>query len=598
MVARSDQTLRKLPESRDWGTTVKSTRSTLHLLRLVAAVVLTLTLTLPTGSASAEGFDLQQFHPMPDQRNNYFGTASATVAPHLAWSAMALFNYANDPLVLRDADGERIESLVSQTGTLHLLFSLGLLDVLELGVDLPMIALQDGTAFPNGGLALEDSSFGLGDLRLVPKVRLFSTQEHPLDSGVALALLVDLHLPTGDEDSLQGGDFRVGPRLAFDVNFGGPRIGANFGYLYRPGTALENVTVDDTLGWSVAGEVPVSEAFRLTGEVFGRFTPSADGINRSDSPTEFLAGGKADVGHFLLVAGAGAGLINGYGTPDWRAFIGLGAATPRTRPEPLPEPEPEPEPEPDCRTATVATDCPDVPATVCTNGVLHTYSAVCADGECTYPVQEIRCAAGTICGEDDGVPACVPEPDCTSDDDCTAVPQPTCTDGRLTTWSGRCEEGECHYDETVTECGEGMECGIDDGVPACVPEPEPMVVRVDVETRRIELDETVFFATGSAEIETRSFNMLNQVADVLESNPQIRLVRIEGHTDSRGSRTLNTRLSRERADSVREYLIRRGIAPERLFSEGFGPDRPIADNNTADGRAQNRRVELHIVEQD
>lgn len=560
-----------------------------------SAIALLATLLLATSPAHADGFDLQQFNPMPNVQDNYFGTASATVAPHLGWSAMALFNYANSPLVLRDENGDRVDDLVSAQGTMHLLFSLGLLDLMEIGVDVPMIMLQRGSAFPGGGLGLEDASFGLGDLRLVPKVQLFSTQEHPTAAGLALALLVDLYLPTGDGDRLQGGDFRVGPRIAFDINLGGPRIGANLGYLIRPGDEqVGNLTVDDTLSWNVAGEVPIGEAFRVTGEVFGRITPGADKIRRSDSPTELLLGGKYNRDYLFLTGGGGFGLVNGYGTPDYRLFLGVGAATPRTAPEPMPEPEPEPE----CTTANAADVCTDVPASVCRNGVIRVYAPACPAGECVYPAREIRCGEGTICGEEDGEPACVPAPACTADADCTSAPEPSCTNNVLTTWSGRCSDGDCAYDPTETPCGEGQECGTEAGVAACVAIPEPVVVRVDTETRRIELEETIFFATGSAVIEQRSFSMLNQVAELLLNNPQIRLIRIEGHTDSRGSRSLNTRLSQERADSVKTYLVGRGVATERITTRGFGPDQPIADNATADGRAQNRRVEIHIVEQD
>ena len=82
------------------------------------------------------------------------------------------------------------------------------------------------------------------------------------------------------------------------------------------------------------------------------------------------------------------------------------------------------------------------------------------------------------------------------------------------------------------------------------------------------------------------------IADILDDYPNVTF-RIEGHTDSTGSAELNQRLSQERAQSVMNYLIEKGIPSERMTSVGYGEDRPIADNNTREGRRTNRRVEIH-----
>src|SRR5690554_6735864 len=100
--------------------------------------------------ASAQGFELQQFNPMPNPSGNLFSTSSADVGEHLDWSAVAIFNYSNDPLVLRNSDGERIDSVVSDHATTHLLVSLSLLDRLELGLDLPFVVWQRGSGVPGG----------------------------------------------------------------------------------------------------------------------------------------------------------------------------------------------------------------------------------------------------------------------------------------------------------------------------------------------------------------------------------------------------------------------------------------------------------------
>jgi outer membrane protein OmpA-like peptidoglycan-associated protein len=127
------------------------------------------------------------------------------------------------------------------------------------------------------------------------------------------------------------------------------------------------------------------------------------------------------------------------------------------------------------------------------------------------------------------------------------------------------------------------------------PEPsKPTGARVVLTSSRIEITEKVAFKTASAEIKATSFPLLDDVAGVLASNPQILLVRIEGHTDSAGSSEYNQKLSQGRADSVRRYLIGKGVDADRLTAKGFGETMPIADNHTEAGREQNRRVEFVI----
>ena len=82
----------------------------------------------------------------------------------------------------------------------------------------------------------------------------------------------------------------------------------------------------------------------------------------------------------------------------------------------------------------------------------------------------------------------------------------------------------------------------------------------------------------------------------LKSRPSMQ-VRIEGHTDIRGGRAYNLRLSQSRADSVKAYLVGKGISSDRMDAKGYGPDQPIENNKTAAGRERNRRVEFMITQQ-
>ena len=135
-------------------------------------------------------------------------------------------------------------------------------------------------------------------------------------------------------------------------------------------------------------------------------------------------------------------------------------------------------------------------------------------------------------------------------------------------------------------------CPLEPGVPpdGC-PKKYALVV---VTEQKIELKQTVFFDTNKATIKPVSFALLNDVALALRDNATL-VVEIQGHTDSQGNDAFNKKLSQRRAESVRAYLAGRGIDGARLLPKGYGEDVPIADNRTADGRGQNRRVEFVIT---
>ena len=104
----------------------------------------------------------------------------------------------------------------------------------------------------------------------------------------------------------------------------------------------------------------------------------------------------------------------------------------------------------------------------------------------------------------------------------------------------------------------------------------------------------VTFATNSSDINANFYTVLDQVATTLGEFNQT-VIEVAGHTDSTGARAYNMTLSERRAGSVLSYLSGRGIARERMIAVGAGPDHPVDTNETAEGRAQNRRVEITIV---
>jgi OOP family OmpA-OmpF porin len=124
----------------------------------------------------------------------------------------------------------------------------------------------------------------------------------------------------------------------------------------------------------------------------------------------------------------------------------------------------------------------------------------------------------------------------------------------------------------------------------------PKGVKVDANGCGLTLTLEVQFDNNSATLRPESEQYLDQVAAKLTELSTVTGV-IEGHTDSNGSAEYNQDLSERRARSVREYLVSKGVAGSRLTAQGFGESQPVADNTTAEGRAQNRRVVLRRTDQ-
>ena len=113
---------------------------------------------------------------------------------------------------------------------------------------------------------------------------------------------------------------------------------------------------------------------------------------------------------------------------------------------------------------------------------------------------------------------------------------------------------------------------------------------------KISISSKIYFALGKAQIQQRSLPILDNIADLINDHPEAKRIRVEGHTDSTGSRNGNLAISKKRAAAVVNYLASKGVAADRLEATGYGPDEPIADNGTKEGRAANRRVEFSIIE--
>jgi len=166
------------------------------------------------------------------------------------------------------------------------------------------------------------------------------------------------------------------------------------------------------------------------------------------------------------------------------------------------------------------------------------------------------------------------------------------------------DEDGCPEDSSDTD-GDG----IFDDIDKCINRPEnfnnyldkdgcpdsaPKNIRITND--KIEIQQKILFQTGRAIILKQSYDILSSVGQVMRDYSKIR-VRVDGHTDSRGTDAYNLDLSQKRSKSVRDHLIRiEGIDPSRLQFQGFGESKPIADNQIPSGREKNRRVEFTIIE--
>ncbi len=583
--------------------------------------------TVPLTGGVTPDVNAQFFRPAMDSATTWWTTTSYTPSSFRP-GGQALVHYTDQPFVYRDGQGETV-NLVGGIAQLDLVGWLGG-DRWRVGVDAPVYLYSWSD--------VDDGQAGLGDLALEGKV---VAVDAPDVVNVALTGRVDL--PTATVQSALGGG-RAGWELAavLDHAFGDLLVATNVGVRGAPEASLENVELNDYLVLRGGAAYTVSDGAGVSLEAMAQPALSAELTNPAAVPAEWMAGAWFPLLPGLSGrAGFGTGLTSGIGAPDWRLVFGVSAAA---EDEPLDydgdgivdQADPcmtEPE---DVDGVRDDDGCPDLPPVLLVrvvddggNVLDSAITELVSASGAAVPVsadelRHIDPGAWTVRasapGHEPGTLGFEVAPD--AEGNITVLVrleavklatlhvrvvgpdgQPL-AGGRIGTrgqelgdapgWDGTLAPG----DATIRARVPGYKPA-EQAVVLVAGETTEVLLRLEpakaeFTNNRIELKESVFFDTGKATIQERSFALLDEVAKILGEYPQIALLRVEGHTDSRGSATANLTLSKKRAAAVKDWLVAHGVAAERLTSEGYGETKPLDPREVTEAWEKNRRVDLLV----
>jgi len=417
------------------------------------------------------------------------------------------------------------------------------------------VVLYQGSDFDTAMSELSVTS--IGDLRLGGKALIAES------GGSAFAFDLRGLVPTSQGDDFTGdGGTTIEGRGIYELRRQRVSLGAHVGYAWRQkASRIANLYVDDEVLWSVGGEYAFTTRVSAGVAVFGRIgvmsDPDAMGDTGSPSyeerPAEAMASTRIwAMPNLAVEAGAGLGILDGYGAPAYRALLAV-----RYSQQAPPDLDWDRD-----RILNVDDACPRVP---------EDWDNFSDEDGCP----ELDNDKDKIVDTKDKCPNDPEDIDAFEDEN--GCPDPdNDKDGLL---------------DNVDKCPDQPETynGIDDA-DGC-PDAAPTVV---VTNQKVEIKETVYFDLNKATIKAISFKLLDGVAAALAAHSTLKIA-VEGHTDDRAADDYNLKLSQRRAEAVREYLIKKGIDAARLTAIGYGESRPAVKGTSNEARDQNRRVEFIIV---
>ncbi|WP_437589082.1 OmpA family protein [Sorangium sp. So ce1000] len=601
-----------------------------------ASAAVLLTLAGASRGQTTGGFAVNRFEPAP-AGDVFFGVPSPAAPGHLAPAAYVMFDYSHRPIRFGSSEGAAANeiAIISSQSFLRLDGSLALWDRLLLSVDVPLAAAQGGddpglpgTQFP------ELTAPVFGDLRLGARLRALGEDAGPIQLGIGTYVFV----PTGSPEQYTGN-----PSVRANVHGSlGGRVGSpDLAFLWNASGGVEvggGSSSPSLLTYGgAAGLVLGGDLLQLGAELYGA-APLGDDLLLSSTPAtrvdadanaELLFGAKLRVlGGLTFGAGLGPSLTTAVGWPTVRA-VGMIGWTP------LPQPPP-PERAPAAAAVGDRDDdgindkldaCPDVKGEPSPDPAKDGCPPADRDGDSVLDVDDacpttpgVRRADATKSGcpddsdEDgfpDGIDACPTVAGAASSDP-KKVGCPGDADGDgIADGSDACPKakGPANSDPKQNGCPEDPDGdGIRGAADACPrergvadPDPKqngcPRFVRVN--TEEITTSKPVrFIPYGKSRAETVdpiSDEILYEVRDAIQQNPDIELVEVQGHTDDNGTEQFNLALSQARADAVLSWLVSAGVPREKLVAKGYGFEQPLADNRIKTGRQKNRRVQFMII---
>lgn len=571
----------------------------MKIARALACLGLSSAAILSSTNAGAQnaGFAVNRFEP--SERGSHWFVMESLDFRGMARPAIGVVgDYQYRPLAIYDKNGDVRSQVVGHMLTTHVGGSLVIAETLRVAVNMPFVPYVEGEQGRLDGVTYNPPATEntVGDLRFGFDVKLFGQGE----DAIAAAIGAQAWVPTGDQASYQSdGTFRGAPRLLIAGSPGIFTYAVKAGVMIRADDAknFANSPVGHEFIYGASAGVRLADRRLVIGpEAFGSTVLTEQTFKTRTTPFEVLLGARYMCSCGLRFgAGAGPGLTRGYGSPQYRV-VGVVEWSPEieeAKPEPKPEPPPPPKPADRDNDGILDADdaCPDNPGV--RTGDPKTNGCADRDGDGVY----------------DPVDACVDVPGLASDDPkLNGCPDPDRDKDGVPNAEDACPDvaGIKTSDPKTNGCPDPDrdKDGIANEQDACPdepgkPDPDPKkngCPKAFVAQGQIKILDQVKFKTGSAQIlpGKDSEEVLQAVLKVLQDHPEITKVRVEGHTDNTGSAKINTKLSADRAATVVKWLTAKGIAKERLTSQGFGPDKPIDSNTTEEGRRNNRRVEFHI----
>jgi OOP family OmpA-OmpF porin len=549
---------------------------------------------LPARAQLAPGFALNRFEPS-ESGSEWFTSDTLDIRGNLRPALGAVADLGYKPYVLENPDGSEKTGIVTEQFFLHLGGSLVLFDRLRLGLSLPIAVTQQGAAtggVVDGERIVVESGAGIGDLRAAADARLLGNR----GDTFTLAFGMRMWFPTGDTEKFLGdGDIRVGPHVAVAGDVGPLAYAASVGVVYRANSQrFAGHPTGTEADFGLAAGVRALDKRLLLGPELSGSTVLTDGsalFGDRTTPLALLGSAHYTAGDFRFGLGAGPGLSHAAGTA---AFRGLGSIeyAPGIAEQSRTSPRLEAAPQSDRDGDGILDEhdaCPDV--TGVQTGDPRTSGCPADRDKDGVADAEDACPDVQGIGADDmkinGCPA-------DRDKDGVADAEDACPDVP----GGRTD------DPKTNGCASDRDKdGIANALDGCPDVPGPAnqdpkrsgCPLAFLKDDQIQITEEIQFRFGLADLDPVSDAVLDAVLKVMQAHAEVAKIRVEGHTDNRGSAARNGTLSNARAAAVANWLVNHGIDRSRLTSVGYGLTLPIDTNDTDEGRAHNRRVEFHLA---